>query len=223
MRSSSLRAMVLGVLCLLAPAAAIARTADFQGAAVSADARQVADWTIGSDDHAGLPFVIVDKVKARVFVFDGHGILLGAAPALVGLARGDDSAPGVGDRPLAAIAPSERTTPAGRFVASLGHDLSKEVLWVDYADAISLHPVITTNPKEHRLRRLASAEPLDHRISYGCINVPAAFYAEVVSPAFTATHGVVYILPETRSIAATFAMTPRPDHPRAILEARAGR
>jgi hypothetical protein len=206
MRSFPFPALVVSGLCLLAPAQALARPTDFLGEAASSDVRQVADWTIGSDDHAGLPFVIVDKVQARVFVFNGHGALLGAAPALVGLARGDDSVPGIGDRPLAAIAPSERTTPAGRFVASLGQDLNKEVLWVDYADAISLHPVINSNPREHRLRRLASVEPLEHRISYGCINVPAAFYARVVSPAFAGTHGIVYVLPETRSIAATFAM-----------------
>jgi len=206
MRSFPFAALVACGLYLLASPRALARPADFLGQPASSDARQVADWAIGSNDSAGLPFVIVDKVQARVFVFDGHGALLGAAPALVGLTRGDDSTPGIGDRPLAAISPSERTTPAGRFVASLGQDLSKEVLWVDYADAISLHPVVTSNPNEHRLRRLASAAPLDHRISYGCINVPAAFYAAVVSPAFTATHGIVYVLPETRSIAATFAM-----------------
>jgi hypothetical protein len=91
-------------------------------------------------------------------------------------------------------------------VASLGRDLGdKDVLWVDYSSGVALHRVITTNPREHRLQRLASPSPRDRRISYGCINVPAAFYDTVIDPAFAASNGVVYILPETRPIEQVFA------------------
>jgi len=180
--------------------------ADFAGAAASDDARRLADWVVAARDNAGMPFVIIDKVTARVFVFDAQGRLSGAAPALVGLARGDDIVPGIGERKLADIGPKDRITPAGRFVASLGQDLGqKDVLWVDYKSGVALHRVITTNPAEHRLQRLAAASPLAHRISYGCINVPAAFYDTVIDPAFARTSGVVYILPETRPIAQVFA------------------
>ena len=180
--------------------------ASFSGQAASRDARRVADWVVASGDNAGMPFVIIDKVEAKVFVFDTHGQLSGAAPALVGLTPGDDIVAGIGDRPLAAIGPKDRITPAGRFVASLGRDLGeKDVLWVDYRAGVALHRVITTNPKEHRLQRLAAASPLKHRISYGCINVPAAFYDAVIDPAFAKTSGVVYILPETKPIEAVFA------------------
>ncbi len=180
--------------------------ADFTGRSASDDARHMADWVVAAGDNAGMPFVIVDKVAAEVFVFDMHGRLSGAAPALLGLARGDDVAPGIGQRRLADISPKDRVTPAGRFVASLGQDLGeKNVLWVDYESGVALHRVITTNPREHRLQRLASPSPRDRRISYGCINVPAAFYDAVIDPAFAATNGVVYILPETRSIAQVFA------------------
>ena len=191
---------------LAAPAAgAPPARADFDAEPASRAARDVADWIVASADNRGLPFVIVDKVQARVFVFRPDGGLRGAAPALLGLAHGDESVPGIGDRPLADIRPGERTTPAGRFVAALGHDMGvKDVLWVDYADAISLHRVITTKPKERRLQRLATATPLDNRISYGCINVPARFYDLVVQPAFTGTDGVVYILPEVRPLASVF-------------------
>jgi hypothetical protein len=180
--------------------------ADFAGHAASGDARRMADWVVAARDNAGMPFVIIDKVTARVFVFDAQGRLSGAAPALVGLARGDDIVPGIGERKLADIGPKDRITPAGRFVASLGQDLGqKDVLWVDYKSGVALHRVITTNPAEHRLQRLAAASPLAHRISYGCINVPAAFYDAVIDPAFARTSGVVYILPETRPIAQVFA------------------
>ncbi|OIQ73325.1 hypothetical protein GALL_450420 [mine drainage metagenome] len=77
-------------------------------------------------------------------------------------------------------------------------------MWVDYEDAISLHPVITSHPEERRAQRLASTTPLDNRISYGCINVPAAFFKQVVHTTFAGTYGIVYVLPETRPTSSFF-------------------
>ena len=74
-------------------------------------------------------------------------------------------------------------------------------LWVDYKTAISLHAVIVANPNQHRFERLKSPTPKDNRITFGCINVPAAFYKNVVSPAFKGTSGIVYILPEKLPLA----------------------
>lgn len=175
-----------------------ARLANFKRQRASKEARSMADWVVTSGDNSGMPFVIVDKISAKVFVFDATGGLLGATPALLGLAWGDVSVPGIGEREMAVMKPEERITPAGRFVAALGHNSSgKEILWVDYDAAISLHRVITTRPQEHRLERLATTTPLDNRITYGCINVPTAFYEDVVSPAFAEINGIVYVLPET--------------------------
>jgi hypothetical protein len=152
-----------------------------------------------------MPFMVVDKVQAKVLMFHADGRLQGAAPALLGLARGDDSVPGIGERKMSSIRPEERTTPAGRFVASLDRDShGQEMLWVDYETAISLHRVVKGKPSEQRAQRLASATADDNRVSYGCINVPVNFYDTVVSPAFTGTNGVVYILPETRSAREVF-------------------
>lgn len=160
----------------------------------------MAEWVVDSGDNRSMPFVIVDKTEAKVFVFSADGRLRGAARALLGLARGDEAVPGIGDRKLSSIRPEERTTPAGRFVASLDFNVhGKDILWVDYDGAVSLHRVITTNPKERRLQRLATPTSFDKRISYGCINVPTKFYENVVRPAFTGTNGVVYVLPETKS------------------------
>jgi hypothetical protein len=90
-------------------------------------------------------------------------------------------------------------------VAALGHDLGKlDVLWVDYPDAISLHRVINTDLSERRLERIVSPAPAEHRISYGCINVPAKFFDSVVDPTFKGTKGVVYILPEVKQMRAVF-------------------
>jgi hypothetical protein len=171
----------------------------------SAQTAQFADWVVDSRDNQAMPFVIVDKINARVFLFDARGRLQGAASALLGLARGDDSTPGIGERRLSSILPAERTTPAGRFVASLDHDKhGQELLWIDYNTALALHRVVTGKPSEQRLQRLASATPADNRVSYGCINVPAAFYDKFVSPAFRESSGVVYILPETRTAQQVF-------------------
>ncbi len=186
------------------PATGVKR-ADFAHVHASRDARHIADWVVDSGDNLGLPFLIVDKTDAKVYVFDTDGRIQGAAPALLGMARGDHSVPGIGDREFSAIPPADRTTPAGRFVAGLGmSSRGEDVLWVDYDGAVSLHRVVTSKPKERRLERLATPTPQDNRISYGCINVPVLFYETVVGPVFAATEGIVYVLPETRAARALF-------------------
>src|SRR5690606_34612436 len=193
-----------------APAAPAARRrrgarADFKDAPASAEASHVAHWVVDSGDNQGLPYMIVDKVDARVFVFDAGGRLQGAAAALLGMAPGDGTVEGIGKQALSAVRPEDRTTPAGRFVASLDHDLQgQEILWVDYDIALALHRVPKGQPAERRAQRLESPTPQDNRISYGCINVPVKFYENVVSPAFTQTFGVVYILPENMTAGELF-------------------
>ncbi len=189
---------------------ALSDAAPFAQQTASSDARELAAWVLKSGDNQGLPFVIIDKIDAKVFVFDRRGTLQGAAAALLGLGIGDQSVPGIGKRRLATITPAERTTPAGRFQASLGHDFEQDILWVDYDLALSLHRVIAGGPKDRRHARLASASPHDNRISYGCINVPADFYDRVVIPAFTGTVGIVYILPESKPLRAVFAIPEQP-------------
>lgn len=167
--------------------------------------REMADWIVDSGDNHRKPFVIVDKKQAKAFVFDAIGQLRGAAPVLLGLTIGDDSVPGIGQREFSSIRPEERSTPAGRFVASLDRNLhGEEILWVDYGMAISMHRVVTSNPKERRPQRLESPLMPDRRISYGCINVPVQFYNKVLSPAFAGTDGIVHVLPETRSTREVF-------------------
>jgi len=173
--------------------------ADFGAEMPSVQVLEIADRVVQSADNKNLPFILIDKVQARVYVFQANGRLRGSTPVLLGLAIGDHTVPGIGQRKLSSIRPDERTTPAGRFMASLDRDIhGVEVLWVDYDSALSLHRVVPGTPKERRAQRLASANPAERRISFGCINVPVRFYDEIVSPAFKGTYGVVYILPEKR-------------------------
>lgn len=184
------------------------RIADFAGEQASNDARQVANWAVKSGDHGQLAFVIIDKKNTRVFVFDSYGRLTGATPVLIGAAVGDDSVAGIGDRPIEEVMPSERTTPAGRFVAEPGRNtLGEDVVWVDYDAAVSMHRVRTLEPRERRLERLASPTTEDNRISYGCINVPVNFFETVIKPVFKARRAVVYILPEVKSVNEVFPLS----------------
>ena len=182
------------------------RGADFASHPASADARFIADWVADSGDSRGLPFIILDKRDARVFVFGPQGRLIDSSPVLLGATPGDDPVPDIGTRPMSKVRQEEKTTPAGRFVAQAGKNASHEdVVWVDYADAVSMHRVRLVDPKERRFERLASPDPAERRISYGCINVPVAFFDNVVWPLLRSTRAVVYVLPEVRDVHDVFA------------------
>ncbi len=181
-------------------------TVDFGTSRPSPEVREVADWVWRTGDADGRAWFIVDKKQARIFVLDASGRLLGAAPVLLGSARGDHTVPGIGDRPLSQIRPQERTTPAGRFIAEPGINAQGEdIVWVDYDAAVSMHRVRTRVKAERRLQRLASPTPQDNRISYGCINLPRHFYEAVLAPRARAG-AVVYVLPEIRTHQDVFGM-----------------
>gem|GEM_PF-509739 len=163
----------------------------------SDEVKGVARWVADSGDNVGLPYIVIDKVNARVFAFNRAGQIVGAAPALLGMGRGDRLIV-PNDTKMAAMPPRVRITPAGRFVSRLAIDShGKELLVLNYDASISLHAVVKGTPAEHRAERLKSITAEDNRISFGCINVPEPFYATVVSPTFTNTKGIVYVLPET--------------------------
>jgi len=172
----------------------------------SAAATRVADWVAASGDNRALPYIIVDKQAASLFLFDAQGKPLGRAPVLIGVAVGDDATPGIGSKNLAQIGPAEKTTPAGRFLAKFGLAFGRErILWVDYATSVALHPIPPgASPKERRRQRMLSPTPDDNRITFGCINVPSAFYSRSVRPLFQKKGGYVYVLPDTKPLEAVF-------------------
>jgi len=173
------------------------RRADFGGSKPSVDARHVADWIADSGDNGLLDFVVVDKKFAAVYVFGSDAVLRASSPILLGSALGDTSAPDIGERPLSQVLPQERTTPAGRFMGERGRNARDEdVVWVDYDAAVSMHRVLTTNAAERRLERLATPSVEDNRISFGCINVPVAFYETSIRPMFAKTRALIYVLPD---------------------------
>ncbi len=172
---------------------------------LSVAATRVLQWVEASGDNGDLPYMVIDKNAGRLFLYDAKGKRVGEAPVLIGIAVGDDSSPGVGNKRLSQLGPAEKTTPAGRFLAKFGHAAgNQQVLWVDYATSVALHAVVTGNKRERRLERLASSSPEDKRITYGCINVPGDFYEDTVRPLFKKNGGLVYVLPDTKPLEEVF-------------------
>ena len=167
-------------------------------ASASGDARYAVRWVLATHDNQGMPFVIVDKKHARIFVFENKGHLLGTSPALLGLSLGDTDVSDIIQRQPAGLSTAERSTPSGRFLSEPGRNLNGEaVVWLDYGARLAIHRLRPAAAHERRPARLASVTPDDNRISLGCVIVPESFYDTVISPAFGRSHGVVYILPET--------------------------
>ncbi|HZF80969.1 MAG TPA: L,D-transpeptidase [Rubrivivax sp.] len=188
-----------------APLAAVDHHALRRNAA-SDSVRALAVHVVGSADNRGRPWAVVDKLNARLFVFAADGRLLGATPALLGQARGDFSAPGMGGKAATYIPPEERTTHAGRFASRPGRNLDGEaVVWVDYTAALAIHRLRPAPAHERRAQRLASATSADNRITLGCVVISGSFYDAVVAPVLGEQFGVVYVLPESGHWPALFA------------------
>ncbi len=188
------------------------RRLDFGKVRAPLDVTRVAAWAVREADNGASAFAIVDKRRAQVYVFTPGGRLLGTSPVLLGFAVGDTTVPGIGSKGIEEIKPQERITPAGRFVSMPGRNAEgKEVVWVDYDAAVSMHRVINSDPKERRLERLATPTAADKRISWGCINVPVEFFEHTVLPNLGQSRAVVYVLPEKQPLTAFFpaAVPPR--------------
>lgn len=198
------------------------RLADFRGEEPSGEARLVGNWVVATADAQRHAFVLVDKKEARVYVFGPDGRLVDSTPALMGAARGDDSYPGIGDKPLSQVKPYEKTTPAGRFVAEPGLNASNEdIVWVSYDLAVSMHRVRPLVARERRLERLATLTTDDNRISFGCINLPVTFYENVLKPTVQKYGAVIYVLPEVKTPQQVFGAYDVTD-PQQVASARSG-
>ena len=146
------------------------------------EVQQVAAWAVDSLDHAGLPFVVIDKVRARLFAFDPQGRLQGSAPVLLGASHEDG--------------PAAPATPAGRFVADPQLSARSDgIVWVHADTMLSLYEVASSAAPGPRLQRLASDNVQDKRISDGSLHVAADFYRDHLS-ALRWQDSIAYVLPE---------------------------
>jgi hypothetical protein len=174
--------------------------ADFGSETAAPEVVHVANWVSYTRNNKKKPFVLIDKKNARLYVFEPNGKLKRHAPVLLGKAEGDDSAPGIGNKPLSQIKEEEKTTPAGRFLARKGRNThGEDIIWIDYNAAVSMHRMRKVSEAERRADRMATPEADDNRISNGCVNVPPQFYNKVLNPTVSRYGAFVYVLPETRT------------------------
>jgi hypothetical protein len=179
--------------------------ADFGDVQPTPATRRMADWVVMRRDNGRMPFMVLDKRDARLYVFQSNGQLIDQTPVLLGSAHGDETYPGIGDVPIDQVKPYQRTTAAGRFVTRPGLDADHtDVVWLDYDAALAMHRVINKVKSEHRLERIASANPRVRRISWGCINIPIPFFDAYISPVFGKRSGVTYVIPERKTFAQVF-------------------
>lgn len=164
--------------------------ADLAAEGASPEVQHVAQWAVRSHDHAGLPFVVVDKARARLFAYDPQGRLRGSTPVLLGAARGDD-----------AVVPA---TPAGRFAADAWQSAQGDgIVWVNSDTVLSLHGVPSERAPGRGVQRLASANIEDRRISDGSLHVAGEFYREYLEP-LRDCGSVAYVLPEYLAVQEVF-------------------
>ena len=176
-------------------------TADSAWKRANVDVRTAALWVAANADNQRLPFVVIDKKNAQIFVFGVDHQLKGVSPVLLGLALGDDGLVSMVGRDVSSLRPSERTTPAGRYAAEPGHNLRGEaIVWLDYDAQLAIHRLRPDAQHERRAHRLATPNVHDNRISLGCVVVPVAFYENVIGPMLGSSRSVVYVLPETRPL-----------------------
>ncbi|MFB0873459.1 MULTISPECIES: hypothetical protein [unclassified Sphingobium] len=167
-------------------------------------AARLLGWVAASGDHGALPYAVIDKAAARLWLYDAKGQRIADAPVLIGIAPGDDATPGVGAKSLAEIGPAEKTTPAGRFLAKFGVAAGRtRVLWVDYATSVALHTIPPGTASEKRRERMLSPDVADNRITFGCINLPKRTYAQI-GPLFRKKGGYVYVLPDVKAMEEVF-------------------
>ena len=183
-----------------------AAPADFIATRPTTEATRLVDWVLHTGDAHGLPFAVVDKRAARIYVFHADGRLAGHTPVLLGSAMGDRSVPGVSERTQAGtLRPEDKTTPAGRFEASPGENSDRErVIWVDYASAFAIHRLRPGFAYEARALRLASGQPAGKRVSWGCVVVPVPFYQGVVEQVLGRGRSIVYVMPESAPLQSVF-------------------
>ncbi|MES2999935.1 MAG: hypothetical protein V4787_04530 [Pseudomonadota bacterium] len=159
----------------------------------SPEVLQVAKWAVNSNDHAGLPFFVVDKTKARLFAFDEAGRLRASTSVLLGSRRGDGAA--------------VPETPAGRFVSDTWRTaLDDGIVWIDGRAALSLHRASSSAAPGRAAQRLASQTVDDKRISDGSLHVADEFYGRYVAP-LRAGGSIAYVLPEVLPMGQLFALT----------------
>lgn len=158
---------------------------------------EVSPRPVAHDAADARPFAVVDKRRATLAVYAADGRLVGRTATLLGLTPGDREPASSRGKAPSALTTRERVTPAGRFEAVPGRNLSGErVVWFDYAANLAIHRLRPAPASERRPERLVSDNLQERRITLGCVVVDPAFFDAVVLPTLGRGPSLVYILPE---------------------------
>lgn len=157
--------------------------ADLARASASPQVGRVAQWAVLTGDHSGLPFVVVDKSRARLFAFDPQGRLRGSTPIL-------RSASGRQERNAASM-------PEGRFVADSWLSVRSDgIVWVNADTTVSLHGLSSSQASEATPN--VPAAPDANATAQAALHVEDGFYRNYLSP-LRSQGSVAYVLHEDPS------------------------
>ena len=161
-----------------APETVSALRADLVREHAAPEVQQVAGWAVDSMDHAGLPFVVIDKARARLFTFDPQGRFRGSASILPGASHDDGE-----------------DTLAGRFVADTWSSTHSDgLVWVHGRTALSLQGSPADAAPSPSMEPLRFGDVPDQRLSNDALHVDADFFRQHLSP-LKGQASVAYVLP----------------------------
>jgi hypothetical protein len=144
--------------------------------------------------HNNENYLIVDKVRASMYVIDKSGKLIGDFPVLLGQTKGEAPNGSDADSDVAVNA----TTPAGKYkLARSGMDILEEdfneyggnVLSILKSGGLAIH---VTYPKEKikRTEALMTETTKDNRMSWGCINIDEKMWIKYIKDNFKGTESI---------------------------------
>jgi len=151
------------------------------------------------------PWLLTDKPNSRIYVIDEEGKEIADTTVCLGATKGEmpNTADLEGNRYT-----ETTTTPAGKHTLGTEITISKEdsilyggkVISIDgtyYAPNSTIAALHVVYPLELELREAAirTPNPDDNRVSWGCINVPKAFWDKYIAP-YIHKGSTIYITPD---------------------------
>lgn len=148
--------------------------------------------------ESGKGFIIADKPNGMIHVFKPDGSLLAQESALYGKDTGDILG-------KSSLVGGPRVTPSGKFTlsAAASPDYTGGMVFrlaesEDATGFIAVHAVYTGDPRENRIKRLASDVPADKRASFGCINTTNDMFLNKLLPNTEQLNGgMIFVLPDS--------------------------
>lgn len=157
-------------------------------------------------------FFIADKPNGKIHLFDTDGKFLKSSDALYGKQAGDVLSEQIRTMKIEDMKDVDKITPAGVYNLSVspspdytgGYTLRFNDNRGDLG-GIAIHAVYTGNAMEKREAKLASKDPKDKKVSFGCINVDTKFFTGNIIPRIKQMENAgVVVIPDAQERLAMF-------------------